>query len=92
VRGSFARITRSPAPAGSANVASTTTIGRVPLASNPIFACTDVGASGLPSNAIASAAIAYAVSVSRSASIACALGWLAARAMIRSVGSPVPAA
>jgi hypothetical protein len=90
VRGSFEVIV-SVAAAFSGNVASTTTIGRVPLASSPILARTDVGTSGLPSAYAASGAIAYAVSVSRSASSACDFGWLATRAMIRSVGSPDPA-
>lgn len=91
VRGSFEVIVRAVAPAGSGNVASTTTIGRVPLASSPILARSAVGASGLPSAKTESGTIAYAVSVSRSASTACDFGWLAARAMIRSVDSPVPA-
>lgn len=57
VRGSVERIV-SAAPPRNANVASTTTIGRRPLASNPILARTDVGGSGVPSTAIASGAIA----------------------------------
>ena len=90
VRGSFERIASSP-PGRNANVASTTTAGRVPPASSPILARSAIGSSRRPSTVIASGAIANAVSDARSASSACDFGWLAARAMIRSVGSPVPA-
>ena len=57
VRGSFERML-SVAPARSGYVASTTTIGRWPLASKPILARTDVGDSGWPSIATTSGAIA----------------------------------
>jgi hypothetical protein len=57
VRGSLDAIASS-APAGNENVASTTTIGRVPPASSPILASTERAASGLPSTAIVSGAIA----------------------------------
>ena len=83
-------IASSP-PRASEYVTSTTTVGRVPLASKPIFARTDAGDSRAPSSATAIGAIAYAVNVSRSASAACDFGWLATRATMRSVGSPVPA-
>ena len=90
VRGSLERIA-SASPAGSANVASTTTLGRVPPASRPSLAWTAVGTSARPSTLNASGASANAASVSRRASSACDFGWLAARAITRSVGSPLPA-
>jgi hypothetical protein len=74
VRGSFEVIASATAASRNEKVASTTTTGRVPPASNPILAWTDVGASGLPSAATMSGAIANAVSVSRSASITCVFG------------------
>lgn len=57
VRGSF-EVIASAAPPRSGNVASTTTIGRVPLASKPILVRTEDGWSGAPSTATASGAIA----------------------------------
>ncbi|HEY6179898.1 MAG TPA: hypothetical protein VIX73_35845 [Kofleriaceae bacterium] len=55
------------------------------------MAWTAVGTSARPSTLNASGASANAASVSRRASSACDFGWLAARAITRSVGSPLPA-
>ena len=57
VRGSFELIV-SLVPPRNGYVASTTTMGRCPLAEKPILARTDVGESGWPSIATTSGAIA----------------------------------
>jgi len=89
-RARILRADRNASPDGSANVASTTTLGACRRHRGRAWHARRRH-HGLPSTLNASGASANAVSVSRSASSAWDFGWLAARAMIRSVGSPLPA-